>query len=84
MPHENSTLPSRYERFEEVLNQKLQDAAKTVVESQSQAAPGQGTARSGVAVVSIALLVVGFSFIARRGAGTVSQLSTRARAARPR
>ena len=78
MAHENSTLPSRYERYEEVLNQKLQEAAKAAVQSQGQAAPGQGTARSGVALASIAVLIAGFSFFARGGAGTVSQLPTRA------
>ena len=78
MAHENSTLPSRYGRYEEVLNQKLQEAVKAAVQGQGPAAPGQSTARSSIAFVSIALLAVGFWFFARRGAGTVSQLPTRA------
>ena len=78
MAHENSTLPSRYGRYEEVLNQKLQEAAKAAVQGQGPAAPGQGAARSSVALVSIAVLVVGSFFFARRGAGTVSKLPTRA------
>jgi hypothetical protein len=73
---ENSTLPSRYERYEEILNRKIEEAARAAVHGDRQDVPNQGIARSSMALGSVAVVVVIVSFLSRSGSGTASRLST--------
>src|SRR5262245_42401779 len=78
VPHEHSVMPSRYALYEEVLNRKLQEAARAAVSGGQGTADEAGFPAWARVVGTIAVVVLVFAFAAGTRSDTSSRLATRA------